>query len=147
MIIISCRQSESLTENENAGIIKDVRQTLYNYYADIKKSGLTAEFKYLDKSKEFFWVPPGFSSSLSYDSVASILKQNAPSYKSIDNSFDTLRIIPLSRLLATYTGRLNSKMTDNSGKVLTFSLLETGVLIKRQDGWKLLQGQTSILNK
>jgi hypothetical protein len=147
LIIVSCRQSESLTETEKASIIKDVRQTLDNYYSDIKKSGLTAEFKYLDNSSEFFWVPPGFSGSLSYDSVATILKQNASRYKSINNSFDTLRIIPLSKVLATYTGRLNSTMTDTSGKVATFSLVETGVLIKRQDGWKLIHGQTSILNK
>jgi len=145
LTIVSCRQSTTLTENEKASIINDVQQTLDKYYNDIRKSGLTAEFKYLDTSSEFFWVPPGYSSSLSYDSVATILKQNAPTYKSIDNSFDTIRIIPLTYELATYTGRLNSTMTDTSNKVLTFSLVETGVLIKRQDGWKLLHGQTSIL--
>jgi hypothetical protein len=148
LTLVACEQpSATLTENEKASIIKNTRQTLDNYYGDIQKSGLMAEFKYLDPSTEFFWVPPGASSSLSFDSVATILKQNAPLYKSINNSFDTLRIIPLSKELATYTGRFNSVMTDTSGKVMTFSLVETGVLIKRQDGWKLLQGQTSIINK
>lgn len=85
LILISCRQSESLSDNDRAGIIKDVRQTLDSYYGDIKKSGLTAEFKYLDNSTEFFWVPPGFSSSISYDSVTTILKQNAATFKSIEN--------------------------------------------------------------
>jgi len=113
---------------------------------DIRKSGLTAEFKYLDNSSEFFWVPRGYSSYISYDSVATVLKQTAPKYKSVDNSFDTLRIFPLRKELATYTGRLNSTMTDISGKVITLQLIETGVLIKRQDEWKLLSGQTSILN-
>ncbi|MBK7009746.1 MAG: nuclear transport factor 2 family protein [Saprospiraceae bacterium] len=147
LTFLSCRQSESLTENETESIIKDVQLTLVNYYTDIRKSGLTAEFKYLDNSSDFFWVPPGYSGFISYDSVATVLKQNAPKYISIDNSFDTLRIIPLSKELATYTGRLNSTMTDTSGKIMTFSLVETGVLIKRQDGWKLLSGQTSILQK
>jgi len=147
LIIVSCRESSPLTENEKAGIIADVRQTLDNYYNDIGKSGLIAEFKYLDNSSEFFWAPPGYSSSISYDSVVTVLKQNAPRYKSIDISFDTLRIIPLSETLATYTTRLHSNMTDTSGKVMTFSLMETGVLIKRQDGWKLLSGQTSILSQ
>jgi len=147
LIFISCHQSTQLTEHEKASIIEDVRHTLDNYYNDIRKSGLTAEFKYLDNSSEFFWVPPGYSNSLSYDSVVTILKQNAPKFKSVDNSFDTLRIIPLTKELATYTGRLNSTMTDTSDDVMTFSLVETGILIKRRDGWKLLNGQTTILNK
>jgi hypothetical protein len=120
-------------------------QTLDSYYNDIRKLGLTAEFKYLDNSSEFFWVPPGYSDAIAYDSVVTILKQNAPKYKSIDNSFDTLRIIPLSRELATYTGRLHSTMTDTADRIITFSLVETGILIKRPDGWKLLNGQTTIL--
>jgi hypothetical protein len=147
LAITSCRQSTSLTETEKASIVFDVHQTLDNYYNDIKKSGLTAEFKYLDNSADFFWVPPGYSSSISYDSVITVLKQNAPKYISIDNSFDTVRIIPISKEFATYTGRLHSTMTDTFGKVTTFSLVETGVLIKRQDGWKLLNGQTAIINQ
>ncbi len=145
--IVSCSHPVPLTENEKAAIVSDVRQTLDHYYDDIRKSGLTAEFKYLDHSSEFFWVPPGYAGAISYDSVAAVLQQNAPNYKSIDNSFDTLRIIPLSKELATYTGRLSSTMTDTSGVTITFSLVETGVLIKRKDGWKLLNGQTSILNQ
>jgi hypothetical protein len=146
-IIVSCRQSTTLSDDEAMTVTEEVRQTLHNYNNDIKKSGLTAEFKYLDNSPEFFWVPPGFSCSLSYDSVATILKQNATNYKGIDNSFDTLIIVPLGRDLATYTGRLISIITDTTGKTETFSLVETGVLIKRPDGWKLLNGQTAILNK
>jgi hypothetical protein len=147
LIIISCQISISLTEDEKALIVKDVRVTLDNYYTDIRKSGLTAEFKYLDNSPDFFWVPPGYSIPISYDSVANILNQNAPRYKSIFNSFDTLNIIPLSREYVTYTGRLRSTMTDTTDNTMTFSLVETGVLVKRQDEWKLLSGQTSILNQ
>jgi hypothetical protein len=145
LTIVSCSQSSTLTENEKATIIGEVRETLDNYCKDIRKSGLTAEFQYLDHSSEFYWTPPGYNISISYDSVAAILNQNALNYKSVDNSFDTLRITPLSEEYATYTGRLTSSTTDASGKTMTFSLVESGVLIKRQDGWKLLNGQTSIL--
>lgn len=147
MTFISCRQPGPLTENERTNIIKDVQITLDNYYNDIRKSGLTAEFKYLDNSSDFFWVPPGYSSSISYDSVAAVLKQSASKFKFVNNTFDTLQIIPLNKELATYTGRLNSTMTDTVDKTITYSLVETGVLIKRQDGWKLLSGQTTILNQ
>jgi len=142
--ILSCSQSLPLTESEKKIIIEDISQTLSNYYNDIRKSGLNAEFKYLDSSSDFFWVPPGYSNAISYDSVAIILKQSAPKYRYIDNKFVSLQIIPLTKELATYTGSLQSAMTDTSGNVLTISLIETGVIIKRQEGWKLLSGQTSI---
>lgn len=145
--IASCRHSARLTENEKASIIKEVRLTLDNYYNDIRESGLHSEFKYLDNSPDFFWVPPGYSASLSYDSVAAIIKQNAPNFKSVSNSFETIKIIPLSKEIATYTGRLKSTMLDNSGNESTFWLMETGIMIKRQDAWKLLSGQTSILKQ
>jgi hypothetical protein len=102
-----------------------------------------AEFKYLDHSPDFFWVPPGYAGAISYDSVAAILKKSAPKYTLIENTFDTLHIVPLSKELATYTGSLTINMTDTSGVYQArFSLLETGVMIKRPDGWKLLNGHT-----
>lgn len=42
--IFSCRQSTTMTKDEIARIELDVRLTLSNYYDDIRKSGLTAEF-------------------------------------------------------------------------------------------------------
>ncbi|NNE77311.1 MAG: SnoaL-like domain-containing protein [Pricia sp.] len=125
----------------------EVQKTLNDYYDDIRASGLTAEFKYLDDSKEFFWTPPGFSSSISYDSVVAILKQNAPQYQSIDNQWDTLTVNVLSKELAAYAGRLRSIMTDTSGQVTKITLVETGILIKRNDGWKLLCGQTATISE
>jgi hypothetical protein len=147
LTITSCRQSTVLTENEKVNIIADVKLTLDNYYNDIRKHGLTAEFKYLDNSPDFFWVPPGYSGSVPYDGIVTAIKQNALKYKLVDNSFDKLQIIPLSNELATYTGQLSSIMTDTSGKVIHYSLVETGIMIKRPEGWKLLSGQTSLLNQ
>lgn len=143
--LVACTQPGAFTETERAELIQEAKQMLDNYYNDIRKEGLKAEFKYLDNSKEFFWVPPGYSSPISFDSVATILNQNAPLFKSIHNSFDTLNIILLSKELVSYSGRLKSIMTDTSGTVSTFSMIETGILIKRKDGWKLLSGQTSLL--
>lgn len=143
--VAACTPSETLTESESVEIVREAKATLDNYYDDIRKEGLNAEFKYLDNSSEFFWVPPGYAIPLSYDSVTKILNQNAPLFKSVDNSFDTITIVPMSKELATYSGRLKSILTDTSGTVTTFSLIETGILVKRKDGWKLLSGQTSML--
>lgn len=146
LILFSCSQPATLTENEKSIITDSVRHTLNNYFNDVKRAGLLAELNYLDHSPDFFWVPPGYSGAISYDSVAFILKHSAPKYRLIENSFNTLQIVPLTKELATYTGRLQSIMTDTSGTILNFSLLETGVMIKKPGGWKLLNGHTSITN-
>jgi hypothetical protein len=146
LTIASCTSSTSLTENEKEEITAEVRLALTNYNNDIRKSGLTAEFKYLDHSQDFFWVPPGSAIAISYDSVAEVLNQNASRFTSVDNAFSSLQIIPLSNELASYSGQLKSTMTDTSGVAVTVSLIETGVMIKRKEGWKLLHGQTTLLN-
>lgn len=121
----------------------DVRQTLYQYYEDISVSGLTAEIPYLDSSTDFFWVPPGYDEPIFYDSVVSYIRQNAPLFQNIINKWDTLRIYPLTKELASYTGVLLSTVTDTTGITETYPLIETGVMIKRDNGWKLLNGQTT----
>lgn len=143
----ACHPSTKLTPVEADTIVKEIRAMMNYYAADVKASGLTAEFKYLDHSPSFFWVPPGSSAALSYDSVATVLKQSAPLFKSIDNAYDTLRILPLSKELATYTAIIRSCSTDTTGQVANYSLIETGVVIKRSDGWKLLNGQTAVTKK
>ncbi|HTE25239.1 hypothetical protein [Flavitalea sp.] len=147
LIITSCGESSIiLTEDEKKIITRDVKQTLQNYSDDIRKTGLKAEFKYLDSSSDFFWVPPGYNSAISYDSVAFILKQNAPLLTSINNVYEILKIVPIGKYQACYTARVISNVTDTKGNSSTTSLIETGVLIKRPTGWKLLSGQTSMIN-
>jgi len=141
----SCRQDNKLTQEEKLRIADTVALTLINYANDVKAKGLTAEFNYLDSSSDFFWVPPGFSSAISYDSVASILNQSVSHYKTVDNTYVTLKVLALSRRLATYHARINSVITDNLGKVSVMKLMETGLLIKRPNGWKLQSGHTTIL--
>ena len=145
--VASCEDPSrrGLSVNEKDIIINDVRQILNDYYAAVRDRGLTAEFEYLDSSVDFFWVPPGSEMPLSYDSIYRVLTQNAPAYKSIVSKWDTLRIVPLTIDLAMYTGRLQSTMTDTSNVSSTVRLVETGIVIRRNDGWKLLSGQTSVV--
>src|SRR5262249_38223072 len=144
-IIFSCAPSMPFSDVEKKQVEKEARATLEQYYADVRKDGLMAEFRYLDSSREFFWVPPGYASPLSYDSVKTILKQNAGLFRLIDNSFESLAVMPLSREAAVYTGRLRSLSIDTSGTRQISLLMETGFLQKRKEGWKLVGGQTNFL--
>lgn len=144
-VLASCNQQPAFTETEKQKVQVAVHNMLNEYYSDIYSSGLLAEFKYLDSSTDFFWVPPGYTQALSFDSVAAILRKNAPGLAAVENSFDTLQIIPLSADLAAYTARIRSVVRDTAGMVFTSSLIETGVVVKRANGWKLLNGHTSLV--
>ena len=147
VILAGCNREQSWLSTDQAIKVElEVRQLFDHYFEAIHTRGLTAEFQYLDRSSDFFWVPPGYHNPISYDSVAAVLTLNAPRFVSVENTFDTLRIIPLTTVLATYTAKLRSVMKDTSGNVSELYLIETGVVIKRSDGWKLLNGQTSLLN-
>jgi hypothetical protein len=144
LISLGCQQTNEFTETQRKNIVDTVTQTLRNYYSDMDKKGLLTEFNYLDSSKEFYWLPPGYSAAIDYNAVASAIRTNAADH-SVKIEWDTLRVDALSNQLARYTGRLRSKWTDTTGKAVNITFVETGILIKRDNGWKLLCGQTAVL--
>lgn len=147
-MVVSCKRGAlPLTKAEEMKIVANTLQTLHQYHTDIGKEGFSAELKYLDNSNAFFWVPPGYAIPISYDSARAVLEQNAPLYASIKNSWDTLMVVPISKEHAIFTGRFSSTMTDTSGKTTMHEFIETGLLVKRKNGWKLSSGQTSLLNQ
>ncbi|MEM9719940.1 MAG: nuclear transport factor 2 family protein, partial [Bacteroidota bacterium] len=121
---------------------REVREMLDAYFTDIQQSGLTAEFAYLDSTEDFFWVPPGYDSALDYDSVRTILEYNASSLQEISYAWNDLQIHPLSRDIATYTGIVLGEISDTSGMKSNVHMLESGTVIRRDDGWKILCGQS-----
>ncbi|MBL7931964.1 MAG: hypothetical protein JNL60_08680 [Bacteroidia bacterium] len=118
---------------------------LQNYYEDVRKNGLLAEFKYLDSTNDFYWTPPGFSGPINFDSVSKLLRMNTPTFKSVTNVFDSLKISAMAHDSASYNGLIDSRMIDTSGNETHVKLRETGLLIKRKDGWKLLRGKTTVV--
>ena len=141
----ACVQTEELNANEKQLIIADVKDMFDNYHGDIRIQGLTAEFKYLDQSPDFFWVPPGYNSALTYDSVRSILVTNAKLFSEVIFAWDTLQIFPLTKEIANYSGIVKVSMTATSGEVTLVLIIESGTVIWRSDGWKLLSGQSAVL--
>lgn len=145
-LITSCRNnSTELSVKEKELIVVSVKTTLEQYFVDIKQNGLTTEFKYLDNSKEFFWVPPGYKTSINYDSVKTAIERNAANFKSVDNKWEILTVNPLTPELASYTGTIKSVSIDTANTESTYRLIETGTMIKRKGEWKLLCGQTNII--
>jgi hypothetical protein len=144
---VSCTKniSQPITETEKRQIEISVSSMLGKYFDDIKKNGLKAEFAYLDSTSDFFWVPPGYTESINYDSVKSAIEKNATQLDSVNNTWTTLHVHPLSSELASYTGNIHCILVDTKGKKTESNLIETGIVIKRSTGWKLLSGQTTLI--
>ncbi|MEQ8217116.1 MAG: hypothetical protein RIM68_13725 [Arenibacter sp.] len=60
--------------------------------------------------------------------------------------WDTLQIFPLTNEIANYFGIVEGVMVDTSGLESAISIIESGTIIKRESGWKLLSGQSEILD-
>jgi hypothetical protein len=142
--ITSCKEEVSTLKQpiDKERISVEILQMFDAYHAAIKENGLEAEFDFLDNSSDFFWVPPGYKSAQSYDQVKNVLIENNKAIKSIQFKFDTIQVYPLSDSIANYSGIVSGKMLDTSSTVSTFKIIESGTLIKRKNGWKLLNGQS-----
>lgn len=144
VIAACCTPKEKLNKE---AIEQEVRTMLKAYDDSVRIKGLEGEFFFLDNSDEFYWVPPGYKYAINYDSVATILHQNAPSFDYIDNNWDTLRILPLSKNYASFTGIVKSVSITTENDTIRMKLSETGLVVKRKTGWKLLSGQTNMVRE
>jgi hypothetical protein len=134
-----------LSNSDRDEIIGEVTLMLHTYYDDIRKEGFMSELKYLEDNEDFYWIPPGFETAISYDSVVTIITKNAPAYQHVDNQWEDLTVKALSPGMALYSGRLKSFMTDTAGRISNTRMIETGIVSKKSGQWKLLHGQTSLL--
>lgn len=139
---LSCDPESSTNDFDREQVRIEVHQMLEAYFDAIYESGLRAEFNYLDQSQDFFWVPPGFNSAISYDSVKTILEMNADTFQKVEFHWDTLRVVPVSKDIANYTGIVRGNITDSQDNINTVYMIETGTVIKRDSGWKILSGQS-----
>jgi len=142
-LLFSCAQNDK--QIVNADLQQEIKSTIDNYYNELRKEGLAAELKYLDSSNQFFWVPPGYMNYANYNVIAAAIKRNAALLKSIDNRYDSLLIIPLTKEYAQFVMRTISTTIRADGDSIKSAFIESGVVVRRKDGWKFLSGQTSIL--
>lgn len=148
LLLLACNPKPlpvAFTDADKKQMVDSVTITLHQYFTDIEKEGFTAEFNYLDSTDEFFWVPPGFKMALSYDSVKASIQQNSTVFTSVKNTWTSLKVYAISPTIASYNGIIDCHLTDTAGHTIQAKLIETGTLIKRNSGWKLLCGQTSMI--
>ena len=146
ILYAACSDKKNDVKKDESQLLKEINETFTQYHNDIRTSGLTAEFTYLDSSTDFFWVPPGHTSALSIDSVITIINQNAKTNKKVDNKVAEMKVHLLSETIASYWAIINSEVTNTSDSISRFKLIETGTMIKKDNKWKFINGHTSLLN-
>ena len=138
------RTSDDADLFDSPRVETEVRAMLEAYGDAMRHDGLLGEFPFLDTSDAFFWVPPGYAGPIGIDSVHAVLRRNAPGLRHIDPRWNELRIEPLGERHALYTGSLRLESISMKGDTSIIRLLETGLVVKRPDGWKLLGGQSAL---
>ena len=144
LALASC-DTKSPKELDSTLIEEEVEQMLMAYNDSVRKNGITGEFFFLDKSDAFYWVPPGYKYALHYDSISNILRENASHFRYIDNSWDKLHIMGISDQYASFNGVINNYAITSDNDTIVTKLSETGIVVKRGNEWKLLSGQTVII--
>lgn len=147
LFAFSCQSgSESTLHRGPDKVRQEVDSVLHAYFDATRHDGLLAGLPFLDNSEQFFWVPPGYDSAIDYDSVVKVIRSHAPHVAMVNNSWRSLQINVLNDSAAVFTGEILSVTIDTSGRSTANNLLETGVMILRKDGWRMLCGQTRVNN-
>ena len=145
LLTLSCNNQSNNQNSDTNSVRNEIKSAIDSYYNDIRKDGMLAELKYMDSSSQFFWVPPGYLNYTGYDSIAAAIRRNAASFTSVNNRYDSLLIIPLTSKYANFVMRTISTTIDTAGDTSRAAFIESGVMVRRDGGWKFLSGQTSFL--
>lgn len=146
LAVVACRPSRPvmLDDKSKEEVRREATLMLQQYADQICKKGLGAEFAFLDSSQDFYWLPPGAHLAMGYDTVAASIRRNAKAIDSVCISWTSLEVAAIAIDTAGYAGNLHSWSVTRMGDTTVADLRETGVLIRRKSGWKLLGGQTDL---
>lgn len=143
--LFSCQQvDKNFTDEDKKQVEVEVNEMFAAYNKAVNEQGIVGELPYLDSSAEFFWVPPGYDGPINYAEVVSHAQQATAKFKRVKVAWQDLKIYPKTKDLAVYTGTLEFNTEDTAGITSHAILLETGVIVKHTDGWKLQSGQTAL---
>lgn len=142
LIVLSACQPQVGSSFDHESVVEDATEMLHDYHEAMNKDGLMAEVHYLDSSEQFFWVPPGEVTKMNYDKVMEVLAQASQDDRFMRFSWRDLYVDALSDDVAVYSGTVQFESINEHGDQYFSYILETGTLVKRFDGWKLLCGQS-----
>lgn len=109
---------------------------------DYEAEDFDAVMSHLDTSRNFFWIYPPDTVPVTREIFAEVLRWEFDMNNPIRYKWDTIQVIPLSSDLAYYQGRGHKVETDTSKIEHVVIGFQSAIVIRREEGWKLLSGQT-----
>jgi len=111
--------------------------------SDLNTDGIQSQLKYLDNSDKFQYTFLNSGKIYDYEELKKQLEISSSTDYKVNLSFDEFKITPLSDKLVSYSLIL-SGYERIDGQNSDISLVETGTLIRRNDGWKIINAQTTV---
>lgn len=144
VFICDCRRNSNLSQMERATIKNDVQGVLTAMSDSMQRNGLVGWISFLHNSPDFTWEFHGTAES--YDTLVAQIHREAPRYRSITISWDSVQVEPLSENETTLTTRYNESVTDTGGaKSIIVGTVKSR--LERVNGvWKFHLGHTFVDN-
>ena len=142
--LVSCQRSTDLTDAQRTTVIQGVQQMALQFFDDLRTHNAPAVVGHLDSSDAFFWVFPPDTAVVSRASLAAALRAELEANPSIESRWLRIRVEPLTATVAAYSGVFEQMATDTEGKTVRTLGIESAVVVLRDDGWKFLNGQTTL---
>ncbi len=144
IFICDCRRNANLSQMERATIKNDVQLVLTAMSDSMRTNGLAGWIPFLYNSPDFKWEFHGIAES--YDTLVAQIRREAPRYRSITISWDSVQVEPLSDNETMLTTKYNESVTDTGGANSTIVGTVKSRLERVNGAWKFHLGHTFVDN-
>ncbi|MCU0373181.1 MAG: nuclear transport factor 2 family protein [Ignavibacteria bacterium] len=131
-----------LDDSERAEIVEAVKSMTSRYFEDFHANNVDTVLRHYDTSACFFWSITPDTIALKRSAMVTMHRHAIKDYAKFEGYWSNIQVEPLTKELAMYHGTYHVNTEDKGGKKGKITGVETGVMVKREDGWKYLAGQT-----
>jgi hypothetical protein len=132
----------TLSDNDKSDIVKAVKDMTSKYFMDFYTHNVDSVLRHYDTSACFFWAITPDTIAMKRSAMVTMHRHAVKDYTKFEGYWSDMRVEPLTNELAMYHGTYHVLTEDKDGHIGKIMGVETGIMIKREDGWKYLAGQT-----
>jgi ketosteroid isomerase-like protein len=134
--------AQELSQDQAAAVRQGVQATLDSYRALAAAGQWDALMRLHADDARFRWVANGTVEARSVEDIRKSFQALSPGAR-VETSYQNTEITPLSPDIAYVATLFQTRLVDPNGKGFSFGGILTMTVIKRPDGWKILNGHSS----
>jgi hypothetical protein len=146
IVLIGLMACQNRGENHPVNHVKEeVLRMADSVSKSITSKGVSSWLDFFDDRTDFFMVSGGHLIFPNYDSARNFINQVlVHNIRSIQLSWDVIRVDSLTNELATMSAGFNEKLIDSAGKPMTSTGYFTAVTRLTPSGWKFANANWSL---